>query len=119
MANIDWQNWSEFGQVGVSLAGPNARSLEMDGNFSDTWHYALGARYRLDSSWSVSTGIAYDSSPVSNAGRTIALPVDRQCRYAVGLQYSLREALAENGTRYDDIYAVTTLYLGRVTCDHQ
>lgn len=93
MANIGWQNWSEFGQVGVSLAGPNARSLEMDANFSDTWHYALGARYWLDSSWSVSAGVAYDSSPVSNADRTIALPVDRQYRYAVGLQYDLRKDL--------------------------
>jgi long-chain fatty acid transport protein len=44
MANIGWQNWSEFGQVGVSLDGPNARSLETDANFSDTWHYALDGR---------------------------------------------------------------------------
>ena len=77
----------------MSLAGPNARSLEMDANFSDTWHYAVGARYRLDSFWSVSAGFAYDSSPVSNADRTIALPVDRQYRYAVGLLYDLRKDL--------------------------
>ena len=90
MANIGWQNWSEFGQVGLSLGSPNASTLEVDANFSDTWHYALGARYRLDPKWSVSTGIAYDSSPVSNSDRTIAMPLDRQYRYALGLQYQLR-----------------------------
>jgi long-chain fatty acid transport protein len=64
-----------------------------DANFSDTWHYALGARYRLDHLWSVSAGFAYDSSPVSNADRTVAMALDRQYRYAVGLQYVLRSNL--------------------------
>jgi long-chain fatty acid transport protein len=93
MANIGWQNWSEFGQVGLSLGGPNARSLEVDANFSDTWHYAIGARYRLGPKWSVSTGVAYDSSPVSNSDRTVAMPLDRQYRIGVGLQYALRHDL--------------------------
>ena len=89
-ANFGWQNWSEFGQVGLSLGGPNASSLKVDANFSDTWHCALGARYRLDPKWSVSTGVAYDSSPVSNSDRTVAMPLDRQYRIGMGLQYALR-----------------------------
>jgi long-chain fatty acid transport protein len=91
MANIGWQNWSEFGQVGLSLGSANARSLEVDANFSDTWHYALGARYRLAPLWSVSAGIAYDSSPVSNSDRSVAMPLDRQYRVGVGVQYDLRK----------------------------
>ena len=93
MANLGWQNWSEFGEVGLSLGAPASKSLEVDANFSDTWHLALGARYRLDPLWSVSAGIAYDSSPVSNSDRTVAMPLDRQYRYAVGLQYELRRNL--------------------------
>ena len=93
MANIGWQNWSEFGQVGVSLGNPNATSLAVDANFNDTWHYALGARYRLDPLWSVSAGVAYDSSPVSNSDRSIAMPLDRQYRVGVGVQYQLRRDL--------------------------
>lgn len=91
MANLGWQNWSEFGQVGLSLGGPNARSLAVDANFEDTWHYAFGARYRLDSNWSLSAGFAYDSSPVSNSNRTVAMPLDRQYRVGVGVQYLLRQ----------------------------
>lgn len=93
MGNIGWQNWSEFGEIGLSLGGPAAKSLEADANFDDTWHYALGARYRLDPLWSVSAGIAYDTSPVSNSDRSVAMLLDRQIRYAVGLQYELRKDL--------------------------
>ena len=94
MANLGWQNWSEFGETGVSLGGPNATRLDVDANFSDTWHYALGARYRLDSMWSVSAGFAYDSSPVSNSDRTVAMPLDRQYRIGAGVQYQLRKDLS-------------------------
>ena len=93
MANLGWQNWSEFGQVGVSLSRPDATSLAVDAKFSDTWHYALGARYRLNPLWSVSAGLAYDSSPVSNSDRTVAMPLDRQYRYSLGVRYEWRDDL--------------------------
>jgi long-chain fatty acid transport protein len=97
MANLGWQNWSEFGQIGLSLdtttvGGNNLQpNTTVDANFQDTWHTALGARYRLDPRWSVSAGFAYDSSPVKNSDRSIVMPLDRQYRYAVGLQYELRK----------------------------
>jgi long-chain fatty acid transport protein len=91
MGNVGWQNWSKFGQVGVSLDAATSRSTTVDANFEDTWHVALGARYRVNPLWSVSAGVAYDSSPVSNSDRSIALPLDRQYRYAVGAQYDWRK----------------------------
>ena len=39
----------------------------------------------------MSAGFAYDSSPVKNSNRSIVLPLDRQYRYALGLQYELRK----------------------------
>ena len=91
MGNLGWQNWSEFGQVGVSLDSTVSKSTTVNANFQDTWHAAFGARYRLDPQWSVSAGVAYDSSPVSNSDRTIALALDRQYRYAVGALYDWRK----------------------------
>ena len=91
MGNLGWQNWSEFGQVGVSLDSTTSISTTVDANFQDTWHAALGARYRLDPQWSVSAGVAYDSSPVTNSDRSIALALDRQYRYAVGALYDWRK----------------------------
>jgi long-chain fatty acid transport protein len=91
MGNLGWQNWSKFGQVGVSLDSTTSRSTTVDANFQDTWHIALGARYRVSPLWSLSAGFAYDSSPVSNSDRTIALALDRQYRYAVGALYDWRK----------------------------
>ncbi len=99
MADLGWQNWSEFGQIGVALdtttAGGSAvsRSTSLDAHFQDTWHVALGTRYRLRPRWSVSAGFAYDSSPVKNGDRSIVLPLDRQYRYAAGLLYEMRRNL--------------------------
>ena len=91
MADLGWQNWSQFGQIGVSIDSATSTSTTADANFQDTWHTALGARYRLDPRWSVSAGFAYDSSPVTNSNRSIVLPLDRQYRYALGLQYEMRK----------------------------
>jgi long-chain fatty acid transport protein len=97
MLDLGWQKWSEFGQIGLSIDTTTATgetlapSTTADANFQDTWHIALGARYRLNALWSVSAGFAYDSSPVSNSDRSIVLPLDRQYRYAAGVQYALRK----------------------------
>jgi long-chain fatty acid transport protein len=91
MGNVGWQNWSKFGEVGVSLDSATSRSTTVDANFDDTWHVALGARYRVSPLWSVSAGVAYDSSPVSNSDRSIALALDEQYRYAVGVLYDWRK----------------------------
>lgn len=93
MGNLGWQNWSQFGQVGVSVDSTTSVSTTADANFQDTWHIGLGARYRVNPRWSVSGGFAYDSSPVSNADRTITLALDRQYRYAVGALYDWRKDL--------------------------
>ena len=51
-------------------------------------------RYRLIPAVSVSAGFAYDSSPVTNSNRSIILPLDRQYRYALGLQYDWRKNIS-------------------------
>jgi long-chain fatty acid transport protein len=77
MGNLGWQDWSEFGEVGVSVDSTTSVSTTANANFQDTWHAALGARYRLDPVWSLSAGVAYDSSPVTNSDRSIALALDK------------------------------------------
>ena len=100
MADLGWQNWSQFGEIGLSLDTTTAGgstlspSTSLDAHFQDTWHAAVGARYRLDPRWSVSAGFAYDSSPVKNSDRSIVLPLDRQYRYALGMQYALRKDIS-------------------------
>jgi len=91
MGNIGWQEQSEFGKTGISLGSPTAPNLTADRNFDNTWHYAIGTQYRIDAPWLLSVGFAYDESPVDDKDRTPDMPVDRQYRYATGLQYDMNE----------------------------
>ncbi len=93
VANLGWQDWSEFGKTDISINSSTTTSLTADRNFDDTWHMAIGARYRLSSPWLLMVGFAYDSSPVDNDDRTIDLALDRQYRYAVGAQYQYSKDL--------------------------
>jgi len=91
MANFGWQDWSEFGKAQVTVRSTTTTSLTQDRNFKDTWHAALGVQYRFLENWLWSVGFAYDSSAVDDDDRTPDLPLDRQIRYATGLQYDWRE----------------------------
>jgi long-chain fatty acid transport protein len=87
VANLGWQDWSEFGKSDIVVQSQDTTRLNQDRNFDDTWHVALGLRYRFADPWLWSAGIAYDSSPVDDGERTPDLPLDRQIRYATGVQY--------------------------------
>ncbi len=100
MGNLGWQEQSAFGKTGISLASASgSNSLTGDRNFNDTWHYALGAQYRFAPEWLLSMGVAYDESPVDDKDRTPDMPLDRQIRYASGIQYDLNEDVTI-GTAY-------------------
>jgi len=93
MANVGWQDWSEFGQdiVSVHTAGQNELTTSID--YDDTWHFAVGTRYALTPQWRVSAGVAYDSSMADDDARSPTLPVDRTWRYAGGVHYVWSEDL--------------------------
>jgi len=91
LGNIGWQEWSSCGESSLSLSSQETTDLNLDRDFDDTWHFALGFQYRIDDPWLLSVGIAYDDSPVSDSNRTPDMPLDRQWRYATGIQYDLSE----------------------------
>jgi len=41
LGNVGWQDWSEFGKVGVEVNSDSTATV--DRNYNDTWHAALGA----------------------------------------------------------------------------
>ena len=97
MGNIGWQKQSEFGETGITINSPTDTKFTADRNFDDTWHYALGTQYRLADPWLLSVGFAYDESPVDDKYRTPDMPLDRQYRYATGIQYDLNEDVTIGG----------------------
>jgi long-chain fatty acid transport protein len=94
MGNVGWQNWSSFGNIDVSIDSDTSTRATQDLGYDDTWHFALGAQYRITEPWLLSIGAAYDTSPVdSGKKRTPALPLDRQTRFGAGVQYELDQNL--------------------------
>jgi len=89
LGNLGWQDWSKFGQVEVSAG--SSGTITTTSKFTDTWHAALGAQYKYSDPWLLSAGIAYDSSMVSDADRSIALPVGAVWSFGAGARYQVRK----------------------------
>jgi long-chain fatty acid transport protein len=94
MGNLGWQDWSEFGKVGVTVASEDTSSLTVDRNYKDTWHVAFGAQYRVADPWLLTAGIAYDSSMMDDEDRTPDLPLGEAWRFGLGARYDWSKKLA-------------------------
>ena len=92
MANLGWQEWSQFGNITADLSSTSTSgSKTVDAGFDNTWHGSVGVHYRVAEPWLVQLGFAYDSSPVKEEHRSVAMPLDRQYRYATGVDYTLNK----------------------------
>ena len=94
MGNLGWQEWSEFGKVGVAVTSDDPSSLTVDRNYKDTWHVAVGAQYRVADPWLLTAGVAYDSSMMDDDDRTPDLPLGESWRFGAGARYDWSQKLA-------------------------
>src|SRR5262249_1164424 len=94
MGNFGWQNWKAFGNAAVSIHGTSTINGTTDLHFSNTYHFSIGAMYRVAPAWLLTAGFAYDTSPVAESNRTGVQPLDRQFRYSAGGQWDLSPATA-------------------------
>ena len=106
LANVGWQNWSQFGKVDVQIADQAQTSSTFNLNYSDTWHGALGAQIRAAEGWQISSGVSYDSSMLSNQQRTPSVPVGSAFRIAAGVQHPVSESV-ELGLAYEFLWGGT------------
>jgi long-chain fatty acid transport protein len=106
LANVGWQNWSQFGRVDIQIADPMQTSATVNLNYSDTWHGALGAQIRAAEGWLISTGVSYDSSMISNQQRSPSLPTGSAWRFAAGVQHPVSESV-ELGVAYELLWGGT------------
>src|SRR5579875_1250733 len=103
LGSVNWQNWSQFGLVGINVNSANPRSLTQNFNYQDTWQIAAGLQYQVSVPLMLSAGFAYDSSMVSDGNRTVSAPVGAQYRYAAGIQYQWTERL-KTGFAYEFLW---------------
>ncbi|MNM57224.1 Outer membrane protein P1 precursor [compost metagenome] len=93
LASVNWQDWSEFGDIGVQVdtTAFGAQSTTVDAGFKDTWHLSLGAQYQATEQWLWNVGVAYDSSAVSDSNRSVIVPMNESWRIATGATYALNK----------------------------
>jgi len=91
LGTVGWEDWSAFEDVNIST---NSGSRDIPRNWKDTWKFAAGVHYRPFEKWLLQLGMAYDTSPVDSDDRTPDMPIDRQIRYATGVQYKWSDRLS-------------------------
>jgi len=91
LGNLGWQDWSEYGKVGVKVEAKDTKALTVDQHYDDTYHFALGAQYDTGRDWLLSCGVAYDTAMVDDTTRTPEVPLGASYRFSVGGQYKLEE----------------------------
>jgi len=91
MGDFGWENWSQFGKVDVSVVSATTTSLTTDIDYNDTYHVGVGTQYRLNPGWLLNGGFAYDSSMVSAANRSIALPIGAAYKFGMGADWLMNQ----------------------------
>jgi long-chain fatty acid transport protein len=86
LATVAWEDWSSFDSVLITTSAGPAGALPRD--WDDTWHFALGIRWRTGGPWTFHTGVAYDTDPTDASKRTADMPIDRQIRLSGGATYT-------------------------------
>lgn len=94
LGTVGWEDWSNFDELLISTDGGSAGA---DTDWKDTYHFSGGVHYRPAEDWLLQVGITYDTSPVSASDRTADLPIDRQIRYAIGVQHQLTDRINVGG----------------------
>jgi long-chain fatty acid transport protein len=89
LADVGWTDWSVFGRPPSWTEVTGSASPEAH-LWRDTFRVGLGMRYRLSDRTRLQAGASYDSSPVSYTDRGPDAPIDRELRWATGLQYAWR-----------------------------
>jgi long-chain fatty acid transport protein len=111
LGSLGWQDWSEFGEIGVEVDA-NAADVSRTANrqYKDTWHASIGTQYQATPRLRWSVGLGYDSSAVEDKDRTVDNPMGDAWRVATGINYQVDDGL--------DLHAAYTLvWLGDMDVD--
>ncbi|OSQ31576.1 OmpP1/FadL family transporter [Thalassospira sp. MCCC 1A03138] len=111
MADGQWTNWESIGTLNfryggdtnVNFAG-NQNSTADVYNWSSSWFYSLGAKYRYDENWTFRGGVAYDQTPISDEYRSVRIPDSNRYWLSLGASYKVAD-WADVSLGYTHIFA--------------
>lgn len=91
-ASINWTDWSSFKELNANFDDGSSDLIKSE-NWEDNYRFALGTTYQLDSKLALRTGIAYDTSAVSDKNRTATIPETDRTWLSLGATYVATPAL--------------------------
>lgn len=90
LGELGWADWSSMRNNIISIDGYNAVIPE---NWRNTYRLGLAGQYQFNPALLLQAGASYDSSPTTASHRSPALPMDRQVRIGLGLEYALLKSV--------------------------
>lgn len=88
-------DWSSLREVRIQFDNPDPDSVEPF-EWKDTYFAAVGAEFKLNDSWKLRGGVAYDETPTSLEHRTPRLPDANRIFYSVGATWAMSDAFDVN-----------------------
>ncbi len=85
-ASINWTDWSSFEKLEAHMDTAGTQMVKVE-NWEDNYRFAVGATYQLQPKLALRTGVAYDTSAVSDKNRTITIPETDRTWLSVGTTY--------------------------------
>ncbi|WP_435248789.1 outer membrane protein transport protein [Vibrio sp. nBUS_14] len=90
-ASINWTNWSSFKELVADF--PTESVLIKEENWEDNYRFAIGTTYQMTPKLALRSGIAYDTSAVSEEHRTATIPETDRTWLSIGAGYQWSEQL--------------------------
>lgn len=95
MASAYYTKWNDFTELAIhdSALGPFIGTIIAHENYKNTWNFALGANYHVNTQWTVKLGAGYDMTPTQDGHRDIRLPGNNRLAVAAGFHYNYSKNL--------------------------
>ncbi|MDN3614444.1 outer membrane protein transport protein [Vibrio gallaecicus] len=92
-ASINWTDWSSFEKLVADFPGESSVEIKQE-NWEDNYRFAIGTTYQMTQKLALRSGIAYDTSAVSDEHRTATIPETDRTWLSVGAGYQWSEQLS-------------------------
>ncbi|OOE93594.1 outer membrane protein transport protein [Salinivibrio sp. AR640] len=92
--SLNWTEWSSFDKLEADIpslsSDPQMVKVE---NWEDNYRFAIGTTYQWNQQLTLRSGIAYDTSAVSDQNRTLTIPETDRTWLSVGAGYEMTPQL--------------------------
>ena len=91
-ASVNWTDWSSFKELVADFPGEPSDLIKEE-NWEDNYRFAIGTTYQMTPKLALRSGIAYDTSAVSEEHRTATIPETDRTWLSIGAGYQWSEQL--------------------------